>query len=229
MDEILKEIKDSADPAYKDFQSKLIPTVHGDTVLGVRAPLAHKIAKRYANTDAGSCFLSSLPHQYYDENIVHAFMLGYLNTDTAELQGKIEAFLPYVDNWAVCDGLCAHLKRFFKAPSIVYPFVVQCAKSAFPYTVRFGLVCLLNYYIDKEHVQDILALCKSIKGDEYYVNMALAWLISFCLIKEYDSTLPLLLEKSLDKWVHNKAIQKACESYQIPTERKTYLRSLKQR
>ena len=229
MDKILKEIKNSAHPAYKEFHSRLIPTVHSDTVLGVRAPMAHKIAKRYANTDFGAQFLLSLPHSYYDENVVHAFMLGHLKCGTSELQSKIEAFLPYVDNWAVCDGLCAHLKHFFKSPKDGYPFVLQCAKSNSTYTARFGLVCLLDYYIDKEHIQDILSLCKSIKSDEYYVNMALAWLISFCLIKEYDSTLPLLSEKSLNKWVHNKAIQKACESYRISNDKKAYLRSLKQR
>ena len=227
MDEILKKIKDSADPAYRDFQSKLMPTVDRDTVLGLRAPLAHKIAKMYANTDTGKAFLLSLPHRYYDENIVHAFMLGNLKCTDEELQNHICAFLPYVDNWAVCDGLCAHLKSFFKSPDKAYSFVISCAKGEAPYTVRFGLVCLLNYYIDHAHISDILEICKDIHSEEYYVNMALAWLVSFCVIKEYGSTLPLLESKALDKWVHNKAIQKSCESYQINNDKKTYLRSLK--
>ena len=143
------------------------------------------------------------------------------------MKEKIVAFLPYVDNWAVCDGLCAHLKNFFKYPNDVYDFVLECVNSDKVYTKRFGLVCLLSYYIDKEHIKDILSICKCIKSQEYYVNMAVAWIISFCLIKEYDSTIPIIEEKSLDRWVHNKAIQKACESYQISDEKKTYLRSLK--
>ena len=227
MDAVLNELIAVADPKYKDFHSKLIPTVDKDSVLGVRSPQAQSIAKKYANTFVGEEFLNSLPHRYYDENAVHAFMLGRLRCDQATIKEKIVAFLPYVDNWAVCDGLCAHLKSFFKCPNSVYNFVLECVNSNRTYTKRFGLVCLLSYYIDKEHIKDILSICKGIKSQEYYVNMAVAWLISFCLIKEYDSALPVILEKSLDRWVHNKAIQKACESYQISDEKKTYLRSLK--
>lgn len=227
MDTILKEIIQCADPVYRDFQARLLPTVDKETVLGVRAPMAHKIAKKYANTATGTSFLNALPHKYYDENIVHAFMLGSLRCSHGELCAHIRAFLPHVDNWAVCDGLCAHLKNFFKSLSAPYPFVLECVKSDAAYTVRFGLVCLLNYYIDKEHTADILNICKSIKSGEYYVSMAVAWLLSFCLIKEYSLSLPLLQSRVLDKWVHNKAIQKACESHRISNGKKTYLRSLK--
>ena len=227
MEVLLQEIRAHADPVYKEFQSKLIPTVDKNTVLGLRSPMAQKIAKKYANTDTGKAFLAHLPHKYYDENIVHAFMLGCLNCDMTELFRYIKEFLPYVDNWAVCDGLCAHLKKFFKRPDSAYAFVLECVGNGAPYTVRFGLVCLLSYYIDKAHIKDILEICKSIKSDEYYVNMAVAWLISICLVKEYDITAPLLESNALDKWVHNKAIQKALESYQISTDKKTHLRSLK--
>jgi len=227
MNTILNELISLADSKYREFHSKLIPTIDKDLVLGVRSPVAQGIAKKYVNTEIGNIFLNSLPHKYYDENIVHAFMLGKLKCDQEELKEKIVTFLPHVDNWAVCDGLCAHLKRFFKNPNDVYGFVLDCVNSDKLYTQRFGLVCLLSYYIDKDHIGDILEICKSVKSQEYYVNMAVAWLISFCLIKEYDSTLPLLEEKRLDKWVHNKSIQKACESYQVSKENKTYLRSLK--
>ena len=227
MEIILKEIIECADPAYREFHAKLIPTVDSNTVLGVRSPLAQKIAKKYANTDTGNAFLCSLPHKYYDENIIHAFILGNLKCDRAQLQERISAFLPYVDNWAVCDGLCAHLKAFFTKPNEVYAFVRQCTRSTHPYTVRFGLVCLLSYYIDSEHITDILNICKEIRSDEYYVNMAIAWLISFCLIKEYSATLPLLEAHELNGWVHNKSIQKACESYRIEEEIKEYLKTLK--
>ncbi len=227
MTKILEEIINNADPAYKSFHQKLIPTVDPECVLGLRAPLAQAIAKKYANASEGKAFLCNLPHKYYDENIVHAFMLGKLKCSQEELTEKIAEFLPYVDNWAVCDGLSAHLKNFFKKPDLVYGFVRYCVGSARTYTVRFGLVCLLNYYIGKEHIEDILQICQSIKSDEYYINMAIAWLLSFCLIKEYEKTLPLIERCVLPKWVHNKAIQKAKESYRITKEQKDYLNSLK--
>ena len=227
METIIDEILCSADTAYKDFQAKLLPTVDRQVVLGVRAPMAQRIAKKYANTATGYSFLNELPHKYYDENIVHAFMLGELKCSFAELQARITEFLPFVDNWAVCDGLCAHLKCFFKESAQGYNFALQCTESHRAYTVRFGLVCLLDYYVDTEHISKILEICQRVKSKDYYVNMALAWLISICLIKEYSSTLPLLKERCLDKWTHNKAIQKACESYRTDTETKEYLRSLK--
>ena len=227
MDTILNEILENRDSKYKEFHKKLIPNVDEDKVLGLRSPVGQAIAKKYANTKEGEEFLSSLPHRYYDENIVHAFMLGRLKKDKGAIKDLIIAFLPYVDNWAVCDGLCAHLKNFFKSPDDVYDFVIECTKSDKTYTARFGLVCLLNYYIDEKHISDILEICQSINSQEYYVNMALAWLISFCLIKEYDNSITLIEKGALDKWVHNKSIQKALESYRISSDKKDYLRSLK--
>ena len=225
MNEIFEEIIKNADPVYRDFHKKLIPTVPEEGVLGVRAPVLHSIAKRYAKTQEGEAFLRNLPHKYYDENVVHAFMLGRLACEAEELKARIIEFLPYVDNWAVCDGFCAHLKEFFKKPEDVYDFVVGCTKSDRTYTVRFGLVCLLNYYIDNEHIDGILGICKSIVSQEYYVNMALAWLVSFCLIKQYEKTIPIIDDCVLPKWVHNKSIQKAVESYRIDSDKKEYLKS----
>ena len=224
---ILDELLDNRDLGYKDFHKRLIPTIDEDTLIGVRSPIAQAIAKKYANTDTGYTFLNSLPHKYYDENIVHAFMLGKLKCDTDTLKGFVSDFLPYVDNWAVCDGLCSHLKGLFKNKDNIYPFVLDCIRSGKPYTVRFGLVCLLNYYIDSLYIDRILEIAKSIKSDEYYINMALAWLISFCIIKEYDKTLVLLEGYCLDKWVHNKSIQKSIESYRISDDKKQYLKSLR--
>ena len=227
METILNELISVADPSYKEFQAKLIPTIDKKSILGVRAPVAHKIAKKYAGTTVGSEFLNTLPHKYYDENIVHAFMLGKLKCGSEELKHKVTEFLPYIDNWAVCDGLCSHIKRIFESKEDLFPFVLSCVDSCAPYTVRFGLVCLLNYYIERNYIERVLEIAKRVKNDEYYVNMAVAWLVSFCLIKEYSSTLPLIESKCLDKWVHNKSIQKACESYQIDKNKKDYLRSLK--
>ncbi len=222
---ILEEIVKNADPVYREFHKKLIPTVCEDTVLGVRAPASRAVARKYANTKEGDGFLHSLPHKYYDENIVHAFMLGRLKCGAEELKAYIIDFLPYIDNWAVCDGLCAHLKNFFKKPDDVYDFVVECTKSDSVYTVRFGLVCLIDYYIDCEHIDGILEICKGIVSQEYYINMALAWLVSFCLIKQYEKTIPVIEGCVLPKWVHNKSIQKSIESYRIDKDKKEYLRS----
>lgn len=251
METILKELISCADEGYRAFHARLIPTVDRDLVLGVRSPIAQKIAKKYANTDTGARFLSSLPHKYYDENITHAFMLGNLNCDYTELKAHLIRFLPYVDNWAVCDGLCAHLKSFFKDKERSLPFVKSCidlsvygdipkcflSPLSSTYTIRFGLVCLLSYYIEGKYLDEIFKICKDISplcakkptpaSYSYYVSMALAWLVSFCLIKEYSRTLPLIESRELNGWVHNKAIQKAIESYQITSDQKTYLRSLK--
>ena len=227
MDTILNEILENRDLEYREFHKKLIPNIEEGKILGLRSAIAHTIAKKYANTSAGEDFLHSLPHRYYDENIVHAFMLGRIKKDKGAIKDLITEFLPYVDNWAVCDGLCAHLKSFFKSPEDVYDFVLECVKSKEPYTIRFGLVCLLDYYISDTYIDDILSICKSVKSEEYYVNMAIAWLISFCLIKEYEKTISLIEKRTLDKWVHNKSIQKALESYRVPLDKKDYLRSLK--
>ncbi len=224
--EILNEILKNSDLGYKSFQGKLLPTIDEGTILGLRAPKAQAIAKKYANTKEGEMFLSSLPHKYYDENIVHAFMLGNLRISNEALWKRVKEFLPYVDNWAVCDGLVCHLKCFFKNNEDVFPLILSCLDGD-TYTIRFGLVCLLNYYIDKKYIDELLKICATIKSEEYYINMALAWLVSFMLIKEYDKTLTLLISGSLDVWVHNKSIQKARESLRITDEQKSYLKTLR--
>ncbi len=227
MDIILNEILKSADPSYKAFHKKLIPTIDEGTILGVRAPQAMAIAKKFASTNEGNEFLSSLPHTYYDENIVHAFMLGCLKCDNEKLHRYIECFLPYIDNWAVCDGLCAHIKCFFTDIDQQYDFVLSCLESEHTYTVRFSLVCLLSYYVNDKYIDRLLSIVKEVKSEEYYINMALAWLISVMLVKQYEKTLPLLEGGTLPLWVHNKSIQKAKESLRISTEQKTYLKGLR--
>ena len=221
--EILKNI----DASYKEFSSKLIPNIDKDKILGLRAPMARKIAKTFVFTTSGEEFISSLPHNYHDENIVHAYMLGLLKCSNEEMRGYLTAFLPYVDNWAVCDSLCASIKTFFKDLDLAYPFLIECINSKRTYFIRFGLVCLLDYYINDEYIDKLVSIVKEIKSNEYYVNMALSWLVSVMLVKQYEKTISVLLDSSLDSWVHNKSIQKACESYRITNEQKTYLKGLK--
>ena len=222
---IFDEITENADSKYKAFNSKIVPNV--ENMLGLRSPKAKEIAKKYANTDTGKDFLKSLPHKYYDENMVHGYMLGFLKEDTCTLEKAIDEFLPYVDNWAVCDTMCIGLKRYFKKTDLVYEKVVEWAKSDKTYTVRFALVSLLSYYIEKSTVNEALETALSVKSEEYYIKMAQAWLISVALVKCYEDTLPYVTEKRFDKWVHNKGIQKAVESYRISNGQKTYLKSLK--
>ena len=225
MNKILEEIILNKDNGYKDFHSKLVPNI--DNILGLRGPKAKEIAKKYANTDIGNDFLSSLPHTYYDENLVHGYMLGFLKTDMETLHEHIENFLPYVDNWAVCDSMVCGLKKYFKNIDYVSDFIFGCLKSDKVYTVRFGIVSLLCYYISDKYIGRIFTETLKIKTDEYYINMAVAWLYSVCLVKEYEKTLPIIENKLLDKWTHNKSIQKAIESFRITKEQKDYLRTLK--
>ena len=225
MNKILNEIFLNKDEGYKEFHSKLVPNVNN--IIGLRGPVAKSIAKKYANTDTGVDFLNSLPHTYYDENLVHGYMLGFLKTDTETLQNHLENFLPHVDNWAVCDSMVCGLKRYFKNIDNVSDFIFGCLKSDRVYTIRFGAVSLLSYYINDSYVDRIFKETLKIKTDEYYIKMAIAWLYSVCLVKEYEKTLPIIENKLLDKWTHNKSIQKAIESFRITKEQKNYLRTLK--
>lgn len=223
--EILNEILLNKDDSYKSFHSKLVPNV--DNILGLRGPIAKAIAKKYANTDTGNAFLDSLPHTYYDEHLVHGYMLGYLKEDTEALKNRIVAFLPYVDNWAVCDSMVCGLKRFFKDINDVAEFIFSCLKGDKPYTVRFGIVSLLSYYINDQYIDRVIESTLEVQSEEYYIKMAIAWLYSVCLVKQYDKTIKIIEEKRLDKWTHNKSIQKSIESFRISNEQKSYLKSLK--
>lgn len=227
MNNILNEIKNSADLSYARFTSKLIPTLPCEKILGVRAPLARKIAKSYAKSEDAPSFLSSLPHKYHDEYLVHAYMLGYLKLPYEEMKARILELLPYVDNWAVCDSLCASIKDFFGDKDLALDFLLSCLEGEMTYTVRFGLVCLLDYYVEEKYIDTLCFVAKTVKSEEYYVNMALAWLVSIMLIKEYEKALPLMLSGALDVWVHNKSISKFTESLRPTKEQKSYLKSLR--
>lgn len=219
---ILDEIFANQDIAYRDFHSRLVPNVKN--LIGLRGPVAKKIAKKYANTSTGKEFISTLPHTYYEENLIHGYMLGFLKSD---IERSLTSFLPYVDNWAVCDSMTSNLKRFFKDREGALSIVKSSLASKHTYTIRFGIVALICYYVEPNYIDFVLREALKIKSNEYYINMANAWLISVCLVKQYDKTIKIIEQKALDKWTHNKAIQKAIESYRIDKEAKNYLRSLK--
>ena len=212
------------DKAYADFQSKLLPTVQRETVIGVRTPDLRKMAKQICKTPAAQEFLHSLPHRYFDESQLHAFILSEekdFNTCIAEL----EQFLPYVDNWATCDQLSPHC--FKKHTQELLPFISKWTRSKHTYTKRFGICTLMRHFLDEDFRPEYLEWVASIKSEEYYICMMQAWFFATALAKQWDATLPFINQRRLHPWTHNKAIQKATESYRITTEQKELLKTLR--
>lgn len=222
--EIRQQLLSMADPDYKQFQCKLMPTVDSALVIGIRIPQL----RNYAKTLRGEydLFLNSLPHKYYEENNLHGIILSeYTNANSAI--AELDRFLPHVDNWATCDLIAP--KAFKKYPNYLIPKVFQWLKSEHTYTVRFAIGVLLRYYLDDKFDPVHLEIVSKTYSQQYYVKMMIAWYFATALAKQYEATLPYIQNNCLDKWTHNKAIQKAIESYRITAETKVYLRSLKQR
>lgn len=214
------------DLSYQAFQSKLIPTISPDTVIGVRMPEMRRFAREIRRTPEAESFLHQLPHQYYDENMLH----GLLISDPRpyeETLALLEEFLPYVDNWAVCDLIspCAFQKHPPKLPDQLKIWMA----AEHPYTVRFALGTLMRFYLDGAFRPEYLQWAAELQSGEYYVNMMIAWYFATALAKQHALALPYLEEHRLDPWVHNKTIQKAVESYRISPEQKQYLRTLRVR
>ena len=214
------------DENYRRFHAKLIPDIPIDNIIGVRTPVLRKYAKEVAKLPETNIFLESLPHIYYEENNLHGALLSLLYPkDIIAFMEQLERFLPYVDNWATCDMLSP--KIFKKHLSYVYERVQKWLQSDAVYTIRFGIVTLLGFYLDDAFEPEMLQLVANVRSEEYYVNMAVAWDFSMALVKQYDATLPYIQNRVLEPWTHNKSIQKAIESRRIPQETKAYLRGLK--
>lgn len=214
------------DENYRRFHAKLIPDIPIDNIIGVRTPVLRKYAKEVAKLPEANIFLESLPHNYYEENNLHGALLSLLYPkDIIAFMEQLERFLPYVDNWATCDMLSP--KIFKKHLPYVYERVQKWLQSDAVYTIRFGIVTLLGFYLDDAFEPEMLQLVANVRSEEYYVNMAVAWYFSMALVKQYDATLPYIQNRVLEPWTHNKSIQKAIESRRIPQETKAYLRGLK--
>lgn len=226
MTDIQKLLFDRQDPAYQAFQSKLMPTVDPETVIGVRTPALRKLAKELARMPLAEDFLRQLPHRYYEENNLHGLLISSI-PNYGPTVAALEAFLPYVDNWATCDLLSP--KAFRDHPPELPGQIRRWVGDPHPYTVRFGLGMLLSFYLDEDFRPEYLALAAGVRREEYYVRMMVAWYFATALAKQYDAALPYLVGRRLDRWTHNKTIQKAVESYRITPEQKTYLRSLRWR
>lgn len=214
-----------ADENYKNFHKKLIPNINENLIIGVRTPELRKYAKRIFNTDEANIFLKQLPHKYYEENNLHAFLIEQIK-DFDECAKAVSSFLPFVDNWATCDMLKP--KAFKKNPQKTFEFIKKWLKGSSVYEVRFGIVMLLSSFLDDEFKTEQLYMVNDAVCDEFYINMAAAWYFSIALIKQYDHTVKLFENREIsNKFVHNKALQKARESRRISPEIKEYLNSLK--
>lgn len=224
IDEIREEFETLKDEQYKNFQVKLMPTIHAETVIGVRTPQLRCMAKKYAKSDKVENFLELLPHEYFDENQLHAFIIS-LEKDFEICVARVEKFLPYIDNWATCDQLSP--KVFKKNAKNLLPYIDKWIVSDKTYTVRFAIGMLMQHFLDEYFDSSYLLKVSKIYSEEYYINMMIAWYFATALAKQYDAALPYIEEKRLDIWTHNKTIQKAIESNRISVEQKVYLRQLK--
>ncbi len=221
---VLDKLIELHDNSYKIFQSTIMPTVDENTIIGVRIPKLRDFAKEFVDSELCDEFLTSLPHKYYDENNLHGLIIE-LTKDYKTAINQIEAFLPYVDNWATCDLI--RPKIFKKHKRELLKKIKVWLESDKTYTVRFAIEMLMIYFVDKEFKIEYAELVAGVKTEEYYVKMMIAWFFATALAKQYDLIIPYLENNLLPRWIHNKTIQKACESYRITREQKAYLRSLK--
>ncbi len=217
----LKEVRDES---YREFQSKLVPNIPPETIVGVRTPEMRRIAKEVFESADRDAFLSDLPHRYYEENLIHFFVLSMIR-DFDECVRRVEAFLPYVDCWPVSDQ--ATPKAFRKNHEKLLPYIRKWIASEHVYTARFGIRMLMNEFLDEDFREEYLSLVAAKQGEDYYLKMMVAWYFATALAKRYDETVPYLEARRLDEWTHKKAIRKAIESFRVTDAHKEYLKSLR--
>lgn len=225
MNELQQNLFGMRDAAYAAFIAKLTPGFPPSHFIGVRVPLLRTIARSFAKEEAASqSFLSHLPHSYYEEDMLHGMLISLVK-DYDRCLDLTDRFLPYVDNWAVCDTLSP--KVFAKHKAQLLENILRWSSSSHTYTCRFGLRMLMTHFLDDSFSADFLEIPAAIRSEEYYVKMMVAWFFATALAKQWEATLPYLENQQLDPWTHRKTIQKAIESYRIPPERKDYLRTLR--
>ena len=212
------------DLKYRDFTAKLTPTVPPERIIGVRTPELRKYAVELSKTEDAAAFMAALPHLYQEENNLHAFLIERI-ADYDACVAALDAFLPYVDNWATCDLMSPKCFRR-NLPRLIGESRRWMASEQ-TYTIRFGMEMLMRYYLDEAFDPAYLDLVAGVRSEEYYVNMMIAWFFATALAKQWDATLPYIENCRLDVWTHNKAIQKAVESFRIPEDRKIWLRAQK--
>ena len=224
LDDIRDELFKMQDIEYRDFNSKLIPTVKKEDMIGVRTPELRKYAKKLLKEEGVEDFLHSLPHKYFDENQLHAFIISEIK-DFKFCIDELINFLPYLDNWATCDQLSP--KIFKKHRNDLLPHIYEWLKSDKTYTVRFGIGMLMEHFLDEDFKTEYPEMVAAVRSEEYYINMMTAWYFATALAKQFERILPFIEGNKLDTWTHNKPIQKAIESNRINAEQKNYLKGLK--
>ena len=225
-DDIRKELKKLQDKGYRDMQVTIIPTVEADSIIGVRTPALRQLAKELSKREDVSKFLEDVPHKFFEENQLHAFILSGMK-DAESCIRLVDEFLPYVDNWATCDQMSP--KIFKKHKQLLLEYVDKWIRSDHTYVKRFAIGMLMEHFLEEDFKTSYLTKVSKIRSEEYYVNMMIAWYFATALAKQYDATLPFIEKQKLDKWTHNKSIQKAVESYRITPEQKEYLKTLKRK
>ena len=210
-----------AEEEYKEFSSKLMPTVEKSKIIGIRTPILRKYAKSLNEYED---FLNELPHEYFEENNLHAFLIEREQNFDKCIE-KINIFLPYVDNWATCDSMRPKVLK--KEPEKLLKHIKRWLISKDVYAVRYGINLLMTFYLDDNFDGKYLEMVSAVKSDQYYINMMRAWYFATALAKQYEHTLPYIENKKLDVWTHNKTIQKAIESLRITDQQKKYLKTLK--
>lgn len=224
MTEIQQRLFALQDGDYRDFHAGLIPTVPKELVIGVRSPALRSLAKELKGTELAADFMAALPHRYYEENNLHAALIGQMKDFDACL-AAVERFLPYVDNWATCDMMSP--KALGKNKAALLERIRVWLRSGHTYTVRFAMGMLMSHFLEEDFREEYLELVASVRSEEYYIRMMQAWYFATALAKQYQTAVKLLEQRRLEAWVHNKTIQKARESFRISDEQKIYLKSLK--
>lgn len=224
--EILSRLFEMEDKKFKLFFSKLIPTVNPKTIIGIRVPALRKYAKELSKNPEISEFMKMLPHRYFEENSLHALIIENMKNYDETIE-ELERFLPYVDNWAVCDIISP--KIFKKHLSELPDKIKEWCASENAFTIRFAIGMLMKFYLDEKFSPEYLKSAAEIKSEEYYVNMAIAWFFATALAKQYEAALPYIRNNRLKKEIHNKTIQKATESFRITPEHKEYLKQLRRK
>jgi 3-methyladenine DNA glycosylase AlkD len=222
---VVSRMKELRDDAFGDFTARLLPGVERERIIGVRTPLLRRLAREMLRNGTAADFMEQLPHHFFEENLLHSLLLSLWRAPVGELLARVDAFLPFVDNWAVCDQL--RPRCFAEHPLEVYAFVERWLQSEQVYMRRYGMVASMIYFLDDNFEERMIGDVARVPAEEYYVMMAVAWYFSFALVRQWNSALPFIEQRRLSRVVHNKAIQKAVESLRLSAEKKEFLRSLR--
>ena len=221
---ITEQLFSLQDKKYREFHSRLMPDIAPERIIGIRIPELRKLAKELVNNGEAEAFIKNLPHYYYEENNLHAFIIEQIK-DYDLLITELDRFLPFVDNWATCDSL--RPKAFKNNSDRLITDAFRWMSSSQEYTVRFGIEVMMIYFLEDNFRKDYPERIAGIESDKYYINMMIAWYFATALAKQWDAVIPFIENGMLSPWINNKTIQKAAESFRITTEQKKYLKAFK--